>query len=180
MTDLSRWLWLWVLHSTPTREAQARTPANKNLAMTRKQKRSALIFAALAIISVAVALIATALRDQIVYFRSPSELAEAPVEPGIRLRMGGLVLDGSIERGQGTDINFTVTDTAEVVNVTYSGILPDLFREGQGVIAEGSFDQQGTFIADTLLAKHDENYMPREVADALRKQGHWQPDMGTN
>lgn len=147
--------------------------------MTRKQKRSALILAGLAIIAVATGLVAMALQEQIVYFRSPSDLAEQRIDPGTRLRLGGLVEQNSISRSDGTEVSFSITDTAQTVQVVYNGIIPDLFREGQGVIAEGSFTGDGLFKADTLLAKHDENYMPREVADALREQGHWQPDMGS-
>lgn len=146
--------------------------------MTRKQKRSLLILCGLTVITIAALLVTTVLQDQIVYFRSPSDLRAEPVQPGARLRLGGLVLENSISRGEGTSVRFQVTDTAATVEVTYSGIIPDLFREGQGVVAEGRFSKDGLFVADTLLAKHDENYMPREVADALRAQGYWQADMG--
>ena len=93
---------------------------------------------------------------------------------GTRIRLGGLVEEGSVVRGEGTRVRFAVTDTAETVPVTYDGVLPDLFREGQGVVTEGTLMPDGTFVADTVLAKHDENYMPKEVADALKEQGVWQ------
>jgi len=99
---------------------------------------------------------------------------EKSVGPGERFRLGGLVEEGSVVRGEGTTIRFSVTDTARSVKVTYSGIVPDLFREGQGVVTEGRLDGNGVFKADTVLARHDENYMPKEVADALKKQGVWQ------
>lgn len=140
--------------------------------MTRKGRRLILIGSALAVLALAAGLILTALNDTIVFFRSPSEIAEHKVAPGARLRLGGLVEAGSVAK-QGTAVRFTVTDGNAQVPVTYTGILPDLFREGQGVVAEGVVQTDGSFKADTVLAKHDERYMPREVADALKKQGHW-------
>lgn len=146
--------------------------------MTRKQKRLSVIGAGLVILALAVGLVLVALRDTIVFFYSPSEIAERHIEPGTRIRLGGLVAEGSVERGAGTTVRFAVTDTAQSVPVTYTGVLPDLFREGQGVVVEGRIDGAGGFAADTVLAKHDETYMPREVADALKKQGVWQGDEG--
>jgi cytochrome c-type biogenesis protein CcmE len=108
----------------------------------------------------------------------PSDLAEKPVEPGQRIRLGGLVEKGSIQRGQGTEVAFAVTDQEKTIKVVYNGLLPDLFREGQGVITEGAFDPAGTFVADSVLAKHDENYMPKEVADSLKEKGVWQEKGG--
>ncbi|MFG1423935.1 cytochrome c maturation protein CcmE [Roseixanthobacter liquoris] len=140
--------------------------------MTRKGRRLILIGSALAVLALAAGLILTALNDTIVFFRSPSEIAEHKVAPGTRLRLGGLVEAGSVSK-QGAAVRFTVTDGNAQVPVTYTGILPDLFREGQGVVAEGVVGTDGAFKADTVLAKHDERYMPREVADALKKQGHW-------
>ncbi|MFG1464222.1 cytochrome c maturation protein CcmE [Xanthobacter sp. DSM 24535] len=140
--------------------------------MTRKGRRLVLIGSALGVLALAAGLILTALNDTIVFFRSPSEIAEHKVAPGARLRLGGLVEAGSVDK-QGTAVRFTVTDGNAQVLVNYSGILPDLFREGQGVVAEGIVQSDGSFKADTVLAKHDERYMPREVADALKKQGHW-------
>jgi cytochrome c-type biogenesis protein CcmE len=105
----------------------------------------------------------------------PSDLTAASVAPGQRIRLGGLVEKGTIVRGQGTEVAFTVTDETKSVPVTYTGILPDLFREEQGVITEGSFGADGKFVADSVLAKHDESYMPREVAESLKAKGVWQP-----
>ena len=141
--------------------------------MTRKQRRLALIGSALAVLGLAVVLVLGALKDSIVFFNSPSDLAEKQVKPGIRVRVGGLVKEGSVSRGNGLAVRFEVTDGRSSVPVAYQGLLPDLFREGQGVVAEGALDRTGTFRADSVLAKHDENYMPREVADALKKQGRW-------
>jgi cytochrome c-type biogenesis protein CcmE len=133
----------------------------------------ALIGAALGILAVAVALVLNALRDSIVFFNSPTDVVEKQVKPGVRIRVGGLVKEGSVQRGDGPVVQFEVTDGRSTVPVAYRGLLPDLFREGQGVVAEGALDSTGTFRADSVLAKHDETYMPKEVADALRKQGHW-------
>jgi cytochrome c-type biogenesis protein CcmE len=144
--------------------------------MTRKQRRSLLIFAGLAVCGVAATLTLSALSSRIVFFHSPAEIDEQNVEPGTRFRLGGLVAEGSIERGQDARVRFVVTDGTAQRAVIYAGILPDLFREGQGVVAEGHLATDGTFLADNVLAKHDENYMPPEVAAALKKQGHWQPE----
>jgi cytochrome c-type biogenesis protein CcmE len=146
--------------------------------MTRKQRRLALIGAGLGVLGLAAALVLTALKDSIIFFNSPSDLIEKHVGPGTRVRLGGLVGTGSVERGKDLNIRFQVTDGNHVVAVAYQGVLPDLFREGQGVIAEGALDTSGVFRADTVLAKHDEKYMPKEVADALKKQGHWKDDYG--
>ena len=142
--------------------------------MNRKQKRLTVIGSGLAILGAAAALVLFALRQEIVFFRTPSDLTEQPVAAGTRLRIGGLVEEGSVKRGSGTEVAFAVTDTIKSLNVTYVGILPDLFREGQGVVAEGTLTQDGSFVADTVLAKHDENYMPKEVADSLKEKGVWQ------
>ena len=139
--------------------------------MTRKQKRLAVIVGGLAILGVAAGLVLYALRDTIVFFYTPSELAEKNVQPGTRLRLGGMVEQGSVSRTGGTTITFVVTDTIKTLNVSYTGQLPDLFREGQGVVAEGALDANGVFVADTVLAKHDENYMPKELADSLKAKG---------
>lgn len=139
--------------------------------MTRKQKRGILIGAGVAILATAAIMVAFALRDTIVFFKTPSEVTEGKVPVGQRFRLGGLVADGSVVRGQGTKIKFSVTDTIGTVPVTYDGILPDLFREGQGVVTEGKLDGTGRFVADTVLAKHDENYMPPEVAADLKAKG---------
>ena len=142
--------------------------------MTRKQRRALFIGVGVAILSFAVLLVLLALRDTIVFFHTPSEVAAKGVGPGQRIRLGGLVANGSLKRGTGSTVEFAVTDNARTIDVRYTGILPDLFREGQGVVAEGVLDQSGRFLADTVLAKHDETYMPPEVAKALKQQGHWQ------
>ena len=144
--------------------------------MTRKQRRLVLIGAGVGVLAVAVALMLNAFRGSIVFFNSPSDVAEKHVEPGSRIRLGGLVKDGSIVRSGDLRVRFEVTDGNNEIPVTYQGVLPDLFREGQGVVAEGALDSTGVFNADTILAKHDETYMPKEVADALKKSGHWKDD----
>ena len=140
--------------------------------MTRRQRRLILIGLALGILGVAAALVLSALRDTIVFFHSPTEIAEKSIQPGTRIRIGGLVKEGSVRRN-GLEARFEVTDGARSLPVVFSGVLPDLFREGQGVVAEGALESSQLFRADTVLAKHDENYMPREVVDALKKQGMW-------
>ncbi|MCB8821468.1 cytochrome c maturation protein CcmE [Microvirga rosea] len=142
--------------------------------MTRKQRRLTLIGTGLTIFAAALGLVSFAMRDTIVFFRTPSEIQANGVAPGTRFRLGGLVQEASVHRGGDQTIAFRVADANGVVSVQYRGLLPDLFREGQGVVAEGVLDAAGIFKADAVLAKHDENYMPREVADALKKQGHWQ------
>jgi cytochrome c-type biogenesis protein CcmE len=144
--------------------------------MTRRQRRLTLIGGALAVLAVAVALVLGALRDSIVFFNSPTDVVEKHVQPGTRMRVGGLVKEGSVQRGDALAVRFDVTDGRNTVVVAYKGLLPDLFREGQGIVAEGTLDPGGTFRADSVLAKHDETYMPKEVADALKKQGHWKAD----
>ena len=142
--------------------------------MTRKQKRLTMIAGALAFLGAATAMTFFALGQKTSYFYMPSDITDRPVEPGERIRLGGLVEKGSVARGQGTSVAFAVTDTAHTIKVVYNGILPDLFREEQGVITEGAFGADGTFVADSVLAKHDETYMPKEVADSLKAQGVWQ------
>ncbi len=132
-----------------------------------------MIVGGLTVISIAVAIIASSLRDTIVFFYTPSEVAEKGINTDTRFRLGGLVKEGSVVRGQGTTVSFAITDTAQTLQVKFTGNLPDLFREGQGVVTEGKLDGSGTFIADNVLAKHDENYMPKDVADSLKKQGLW-------
>ena len=144
--------------------------------MTRKQRRLGLIGAALGIVALAAALVLFALEDSIVFFNSPTDLVEKSVKPGIRVRIGGLVKEGSVRRGESLAVRFEVTDGRSTVPVAFRGLLPDLFREGQGIVAEGALDPSGTFRADSVLAKHDETYMPKEVADALKKQGHWKDE----
>jgi cytochrome c-type biogenesis protein CcmE len=139
--------------------------------MTRKQKRGVLIGSGVAILSIATILVLFALKDSVVFFHTPSDIVEKHVPAGQRIRLGGLVAKGSVERGQGTAVSFKVTDTLKDIPVTFTGVLPDLFREGQGVVAEGKLDGQGHFIADSVLAKHDATYMPPEVAKSLEARG---------
>lgn len=141
--------------------------------MTRKQRRLGMIAGAGAVLVVAAALVLVALRDQIVFFYSPSELGEKALAPGTRVRLGGLVVNGSIVRAADGSVTFGVTDTAKTTKVDFHGVLPDLFREGQGVVAEGVLMPGGDVAADTVLAKHDEKYMPKEVVEALKAQGVW-------
>ncbi len=142
--------------------------------MTRKQRRLTLIGVAGCVLAIALGLVLYAMNDTIVFFNSPADIQAKNVHPGTRLRLGGLVKEGSVQRGNDQQVTFEVMDAQGVIKVHYKGLLPDLFREGQGVVAEGVLEDQTVFRADTVLAKHDENYMPREVADALKKQGHWQ------
>ena len=144
--------------------------------MTRKQRRLTMIGCALVVLACAAGLVLYALRDSIVFFSTPSMVAEKHIQPGRRFRLGGLVQPGSLMRGENLSVTFQVSDSSASLPVTYKGILPDLFREGQGVVAEGAIDASGVFRADTVLAKHDENYMPKDVADALKKQGHWKDE----
>lgn len=142
--------------------------------MKRRQKRLAIIAGAMGFLGAATGLTFYALGQQTSYFYMPADLTSAKLAPGERIRLGGLVEDGTVVRGKGTEVRFAVTDKEKAVKVSYDGILPDLFREGQGVVTEGTFGPDGTFIADTVLAKHDERYMPREVADSLKKKGLWE------
>lgn len=146
--------------------------------MTRKQRRLILIGSGMAVLAIAVALMLNALRDSIVFFNSPSDVVEKHVAAGTRIRLGGLVKTGSLTRGDNLFVHFEVTDGKNGIPVNYQGVLPDLFREGQGVVAEGALDAKGTFKANSILAKHDETYMPKEVADALKRSGHWKDDYG--
>ena len=151
------------------------------------RRKSRLYLAIVVLIGVALTatLMLYALRSNIDLFYTPSEILlgkgenhEKP-EVGQRLRIGGMVMPGSVKRDQKTlQVSFKVYDARGAIDVTYTGILPDLFREGQGVVAEGAIDATGVFRADTVLAKHDETYMPKDVADALKKQGHWKDDYG--
>lgn len=143
------------------------------MAMTRKKQRMTMIFAGLGVLGIAVGVITYFLRDTIVFFYTPSEISTKQIGPQTRFRLGGLVEKGSVKRGIGKTVSFSVTDNAETVKVRFTGNLPDLFREGQGVVTEGKLNPSGIFIADNVLAKHDENYMPKEVADSLKKQGYW-------
>jgi cytochrome c-type biogenesis protein CcmE len=141
--------------------------------MTRRQRRLVLIGSSGGVLAIAVALVLNAMSGAIVFFQSPSDLAEKHIATGTRIRVGGLVKPGSVERGENLHIKFDVTDGKHDIAVRYQGIVPDLFREGQGVVAEGKLEPDGV-VADTVLAKHDERYMPKEVVDALKKSGRWQ------
>jgi len=140
--------------------------------MTPKRKRLWMLVGSLAVLGAAAALVLTALNDNLVFFYSPTQVAEKHVAPERRFRLGGLVETGSVKKN-GQEIRFVVTDTVKTVPVVYRGLLPDLFREGQGVVAEGSLGPDGVFVAREVLAKHDENYMPPEVAKALKDAGQW-------
>jgi cytochrome c-type biogenesis protein CcmE len=142
--------------------------------MTRKQRRLSMVALGMATLGIAAALVLTALEDSIVFFYSPTDVATKQVPKDRRLRIGGLVEENSLRRlDDGLTVEFTVTDRAHTLPVSYRGVLPDLFREGQGVVAEGRFGADGRFRADEVLAKHDENYMPPEVAEALKQAGMW-------
>lgn len=143
--------------------------------MKRKHKRLTFVAIALVLLGGAAALVLSAFEESIVFFQSPTDVAEQKVSDDRRFRLGGLVEEGSVDRSGGETVAFRVTDLANTVTVKYTGILPDLFREGQGVVCEGRI-VDGVFVADEVLAKHDENYMPPEVADALKKSGQWEGD----
>ena len=143
--------------------------------MKPKRRRLYFVVAGMVLLGAAAGLTLYAMNDTLVFFYSPSELLAKQIAPGRTLRIGGLVETGSVARdGDGTTVHFRVTDTARTVPVVYKGILPDLFREGQGVVAEGTMSPDGVFVAAEVLAKHDEKYMPKEVVDALKKSGRWQ------
>ncbi len=147
--------------------------------MTRKRRRLYIVLAGMVLLSGAVGLVLAALEENLSYFYSPSDIAEAP--RGRSIRLGGLVEEDSVARqSDGVTVNFRITDLTESVPITYSGLLPDLFREGQGVITEGTLGPDGVFVAREVLAKHDETYMPREVADALKKSGQWKGGGGAS
>ena len=145
--------------------------------MTRKQRRLYFVFLGMLALGAATALVLTAINDTLVYFYTPTDILAKHVGPDRRLRLGGLVEQGSVVK-QGETVRFTVTDLTASLPVTYTGVLPDLFREGQGVVAEGRLDGKGMFLASEVLAKHDEKYMPKEVSEALKKSGRWQEQEG--
>ena len=136
----------------------------------------AMIGAAGVVLAAAATLVLVSLGNSMSYFAAPSDIVGKAVDPAQRWRLGGLVEKGSLAHEGASTITFSVTDTNKSIKVTYSGIVPDLFREGQGVVVEGAFKPGGTFVADNVLAKHDERYMPKEVADGLKAKGVWQPD----
>lgn len=139
----------------------------------KKTRRIQVILIAFAALAVATLLIGYAMRDGINFFRSPSQVYAEPPAPGEVFRIGGLVEEGSLVRGQGETVTFRVTDTNQSVPVAFTGVLPDLFAEGQGMVGTGQM-QDGTFVASEILAKHDETYMPKEVIDSLKEQGVYQ------
>ncbi|WP_454287647.1 cytochrome c maturation protein CcmE [Rhizobium arsenicireducens] len=148
--------------------------------MTRRQKRLAVIGGGMSFIIAAVLLVMFAFGQSVAYFYMPSDFDKMVVGPETRIRLGGLVEEGSVVRSEGSTVRFSVTDGTATVPVTYVGILPDLFREGQGVVTEGKFAAGSkVFSADSVLAKHDENYMPKEVADRLKADGVWQEEEKT-
>lgn len=145
--------------------------------MSRKRRRLMLVGLVLLGVGSATALSLTAFQENLLFFYSPSDLQDRHLPPEQRFRLGGLVEEGSVQRlGDGVTVGFTVTDTAVAVPVRYTGILPDLFREGQGVVAHGRLAPDGIFVADEVLAKHDETYMPPEVAEALEEAAEWHGD----
>lgn len=139
----------------------------------RKQQRLVLVLLVLVLAGGAAALVLTAMKDSVAFFVSPSQIAAGEVDGGKRFRLGGLVVDGSVVHLANGEVRFALTDTKNEIEVVYSGILPDLFREGQGIVAQGMLGPNGTFVASEVLAKHDETYMPPEVAEALKKAGYW-------
>lgn len=151
--------------------------------MTRKRRRFTILLLCALGLGTATALTLTAFQDNLVFFRSPSDIAAEPPPPGRAFRLGGLVEEGSVTRGSTPEgrpsVAFRVTDGRSTVGVQYAGVLPDLFREGQGVVTLGQMGPGGVFMAREVLARHDENYMPPEVAEALRRSGHWNPASGT-
>src|SRR5271168_1680204 len=157
------------------RRAGAAAAGSAEETMTRKQQRLGLLALGMAALGGATLLVLSAFNDNLVFFYSPSELKAKAVAADRRVRIGGLVEAQSLSRGaDGRSFSFRISDGADDVAVVYQGLLPDLFREGQGAVAEGKLRPDGVFAASSVLAKHDENYMPREVVDALKKSGHWQ------
>jgi cytochrome c-type biogenesis protein CcmE len=143
----------------------------------RKRQRLILVVVALVLLGGASGLVLSALSDSVAFFVTPSDIATGKVDADKRIRLGGLVVDGSVQRGAGDSVvQFRLTDRAHEVPIRYQGILPDLFREGQGIVAQGVLGEDGVFTASEVIAKHDENYMPPEVADALKQAGVWRHD----
>jgi cytochrome c-type biogenesis protein CcmE len=141
--------------------------------MTRKQRRLSIILAGLCLLGVAAGLVLYALNDAIVFFYTPSEIAQKHIAPGQRIRLGGMVEKGSLVKSADGAVTFGVTDMTATMKVSFKGLLPDLFKEGQGAVAEGTMRSDGWFQADSVLAKHDEKYMPKEIVDKLKAQGKW-------
>jgi len=145
----------------------------------RRNRRLTFIVIVGAVLALTVGLVMSALSEQIVFFKSPTDIAQQNLDVGVRMRVGGLVKEGSVTR-EGETVSFTVTDTAHDLDTTYTGILPDLFREGQGIVIEGALNESGLFVTDTVMAKHDETYMPKEVAEALKENGTWEGEAGAS
>jgi cytochrome c-type biogenesis protein CcmE len=141
--------------------------------MTRKQRRLTFILSGLIALGIAAALVLYALNDAIVFFYTPSEIAQKNLAQGQRIRLGGMVEKGSLVKSADGQVAFAVTDNTATMKVSFKGLLPDLFKEGQGVVAEGTVIGDGSFKADSVLAKHDEKYMPKEIVDKLKAQGKW-------
>lgn len=146
--------------------------------MKRKHRRLLVVAVSLGLLGSAAALVLNAVEDSLVFFYTPSDLVERPAPPGNLFRLGGLVEEGSV-RTEGATTHFIVTDLSRTIPASYTGVLPDLFREGQGVVAEGTLGADGRFMASEVLAKHDETYMPKEVAEALRASGQWREGEAT-
>ncbi|WP_430436692.1 cytochrome c maturation protein CcmE [Oceanibaculum nanhaiense] len=155
--------------------SKAPTGKGRVKAGARKKRRLYIVGLGMLALASATALVLNAFEDNLVFFFSPSDLQAKPMEDGRPFRLGGLVEEGSVQRPESLTITFRVTDTVNVMPVTYTGVLPDLFREGQGVVAEGEL-KEGVFVAREVLAKHDETYMPPEVAEALKRAEHWRED----
>lgn len=147
--------------------------------MTRKQQRFTFIFAGIILLAIAIGLILSAMNDGISFFKTPTELLSQKLDVTKRIRIGGLVIERSLKK-DGNLFKFQVTDNQSELNVEYNGLVPDLFKEGQGVVIEGYLNQNKTFVADVLLAKHDENYMPKEVAESLKQSGRWKENENYN
>ncbi len=145
----------------------------------RKQQRMVLVIVAVLLLGGATALVMAALSDSVAFFATPTDIAKGKVEADKNFRIGGLVVDGSVGRRDDGTVTFALTDQANEVKVAYEGILPDLFREGQGIVAQGRIGEDGTFVASEVLAKHDENYMPAEVAESLKQAGMWNEGDGS-
>ena len=150
------------------------TPRGINPAAARRRRRLVAVLTGVTLLGIAAALVLSAFEDSLVFFYSPSDLVERPIEPGRLMRLGGLVEEGSVHKAEdGITTLFIITDLANTMKVSFRGQLPDLFREGQGVVTEGMLSANGSFTASEVLAKHDETYMPAEVADALKEAGQW-------
>ena len=148
--------------------------------MKRKTLRLYLVLISLGLLGTATALVLNAFDRELVFFFSPSEIAAEQPVPGRIIRLGGLVETGSVTKlGDGATFSFRITDLKASTSIAYRGVLPDLFREGQGVVVQGTFNESGNFVASEVLAKHDENYLPPEVAKALKASGRWQEGAGT-